>query len=256
MKIQVLSDIHLEFLKRVPEFPILGDHLILAGDIGYAGSPNWYRFLRDCQAKYKKVFYVAGNHEFYGGSYSDRMNVLRSDDIGITFLEKDYIDIDGTDLRIMGTTLWTDVPVEEMYSISQIMSDYKKIRCSGRQLKVDDTNYFHRQARSYLDAQINKCSEDGKKAIVITHHLPSFQMVSAKYRNENNYGFASDCDALIRDPVKLWVCGHSHTQMERDINDVKVVMASLGYPSEVRDNIPKLCSVEISDEYEVNVSWH
>jgi predicted phosphodiesterase len=258
MKIQILSDLHLEFLKKAPEMPVLGDYLVLAGDIGYAGSPIWREWLRGCKQKYKQIYYIAGNHEFYNGTYSERLSLMRAEaGDNLTFLEKDVADIDGTSLRVLGTTLWTNVPAEETYGVSQMMADYKKIRHSGRNLKVDDTNYMHKEARKWLDVQTNKCAEDGKKAIVVTHHLPSFSMVADKYIGENNYGFASMCDDLIRSPVKLWVCGHSHTQMMREINGCPVVIGAIGYPSELRMlGPPSLALAEIGEDGEgVSVKW-
>lgn len=250
MKFQVLSDLHLEFLKKAPEIPVIGDNLVLAGDIGYAGSSIWREFLRGCRAKYKHIYYVAGNHEFYNGTYGERLRIMREEaGAGLTFLEKDVADIEGTSLRVVGTTLWTDVPPEESYEVSNIMSDYRKIRYSGRPLKVVDTNYMHQEARKYLRQEIDRCTEEGRDALVVTHHLPSFEMVDDKYKGENNYGFASECDDLIRPPVKFWVCGHSHTQMVKEINGVPVVIGAVGYPSEVRaaGKPPGLCVVDVDD---------
>jgi predicted phosphodiesterase len=258
MKIQIISDLHLEFLKRAPEMPVIGDYLVLAGDIGYAGSSIWREFLRGCKQKYKNIYYVAGNHEFYNGKYSERLNLIRAESgDNLTFLEKDAVDIDGTSLRVLGTTLWTDVPMNQMHAVSEMMADYKKIRYMGRPFKVHDSNYMHKEAREWLGKEINRCAEDGKEAIVVTHHLPSFGMVADKYLRENNYGFASACDDLIRAPVKLWVCGHSHTQMMREINGVPVVIGCIGYPSELRENgPPRLAVAQIDENNGVSINWY
>jgi predicted phosphodiesterase len=253
MKFQVLSDLHLEFLKKAPEMPVIGEYLILAGDIGYAGSSIWREFLRGCRQKYKHIYYIAGNHEFYNGVYGERLRIMREEaGDNLTFLEKDVADVPGTSLRILGTTLWTDVPPEESYAVSTMMSDYRKIRYSGRGLKVIDTNYMHQESRKFLEKEIDRCIEEGKQAIVVTHHLPSFEMVADKYKLENNYGFASACDELIRPPVKLWVCGHSHIQMAKEINGVSVVIGAVGYPSELQQSgPPRLCYIDLEDKVEV-----
>ena len=170
----------------------------------------------------------------------------------LTFLEKDVVDVEGTSLRVLGTTLWTDVPATEIKGVSEIMADYKKIRYCGRGLKVVDTNYMHLESRKFLGAEIDRCAEEGKEAIVITHHLPSFEMVDAKYRLENNFGFASACDDLIRSPVKLWVCGHSHIQTAKEINGAPVVIGAVGYPSELKQSgPPRLCYIDLEDKVEV-----
>lgn len=64
MKIQVISDIHLEFGIREFDFP-KADLLILAGDvsIGMAG----FTWISE-RVKNIPVLYVLGNHEYYKNS--------------------------------------------------------------------------------------------------------------------------------------------------------------------------------------------
>jgi hypothetical protein len=52
------------------------------------------------------------------------------------------------------------------------------------------------------------------------------------------------------------VCGHSHTQMMREINGVPVVIGCIGYPSELRENGPPRLAVAAIDEAGVSVNWH
>lgn len=255
MKFQILSDLHLEFLKKTPIFPVLADYLLLAGDIGYPGSPIWVDFINQVTKNYKCVFYVAGNHEYYGKSILEVKAILKETP-GICYLDNEWADIEGTNVRIIGSTLWTDVADEDIYYVARSMNDYKKIRYAARPLRVQDTNEFHLESRKYLDEAISACEEAGKEAIVMTHHLPSYKMIHDTYKGDPmNCAFASGCDDLIRGPVKLWVCGHSHMAVERDINGAKVVLAPIGYPSEVRANIPKLCVADISEDG-VRIEWH
>ena len=84
MKINLLSDLHLEFGKE--DFDIgNGDVLILAGDICVIDDivAEWIlekddeerednvflSFFRKCIRNYNKVFYIMGNHEHYGWDY-------------------------------------------------------------------------------------------------------------------------------------------------------------------------------------------
>ncbi len=71
MKIQLPSDLHLEFLQRDWPgerliAPVLGaDVLVLAGDI--AGGTDPFRLFADWSTHEKvPVNFVPGNHEFYG----------------------------------------------------------------------------------------------------------------------------------------------------------------------------------------------
>jgi predicted phosphodiesterase len=257
MKFQILSDIHLEMLKRAPVFPVLAENLILAGDIGHIGSPIWRQFLRKCVNDYKRVIYVAGNHEFYGADYDQALTTIAKEE-GIIFLEKGSVDIEeaGEVVRILGTTLWTDIPPAKMADTQRMMSDYTKIWYKGRHLTGTDSVRMHRIAKKWLAEEIARAAAEDKKVIVVTHHLPSFQMVAVKYKLENNHGFASDCEDLIAaTPVCAWVCGHSHTQMERWIGDKVCVIASIGYPLEVLRSPPHMCTLEIDGQGKVTVDW-
>ena len=61
---QLISDIHLEFgaIKKISK---CADYLILAGDIGYPDQKLFKDFLSNTSKIFNKVFYVAGNHEYY-----------------------------------------------------------------------------------------------------------------------------------------------------------------------------------------------
>lgn len=62
MRIQVISDIHLEFIKNILKIEPKTDYLFLAGDIGKLDLIN------SSQCLYRKFMdYVSkiGNHEFY-----------------------------------------------------------------------------------------------------------------------------------------------------------------------------------------------
>ncbi len=67
MRIQYISDIHLEFFKVLPKQIVrpVADILCLAGDIGYPFSSLYRDFLKQVSRDFKKVFLIAGNHEYY-----------------------------------------------------------------------------------------------------------------------------------------------------------------------------------------------
>ena len=79
MKIQYMSDLHLEFCDnsrwlKHNELPVTGDILVLAGDIFYlknriAPLNNFWKW---ASANYRQVLIVPGNHEYY--NYCDVMD--------------------------------------------------------------------------------------------------------------------------------------------------------------------------------------
>lgn len=109
MKIQLASDLHLEFLQR--DFPgerlicpaHEADLLVLAGDI--ANGTDAISLFKDWPVP---VLYVAGNHEFYHRSFEITRTALRHAAAGtaVHFLDNDVVDFGG--VRFLGCTLWTD----------------------------------------------------------------------------------------------------------------------------------------------------
>ncbi len=73
-KFQVLSDLHLEVGDQYQSFqiPVQAPFLILAGDIGRLQDYDKYlSFITTQCARFRAVYLVLGNHEFYGISRSD-----------------------------------------------------------------------------------------------------------------------------------------------------------------------------------------
>jgi predicted phosphodiesterase len=82
MKVQYCSDLHLEFpenrkfLKRNP-LKVVGDILVLAGDVvtfhDFEKAHEFFDFACDY---YSAVYWVPGNHEYYGADISDKPSPL------------------------------------------------------------------------------------------------------------------------------------------------------------------------------------
>jgi hypothetical protein len=122
MKLQLLSDLHLEANPHFVAEPTTGaDLLVLAGDIGsyqvrHDGSvmtePDWglQRFspLPQYAGWPVPVLFVPGNHEYDGLDVDEAHAGLRRacDRLGITWLERQTLEIEG--VRWMGSTLWSD----------------------------------------------------------------------------------------------------------------------------------------------------
>src|SRR5687768_9237430 len=78
--IQILSDAHLEVGQQYTSysFPVSAPLLLLAGDIGRLIDYEGYlSFLQAQVARYRKVFLVLGNHEFYNLDYESGVKEAR-----------------------------------------------------------------------------------------------------------------------------------------------------------------------------------
>jgi hypothetical protein len=77
---------------------------------------------------------------------------------------------------------------------------------------------------------LSKAIDDSKEpVVVITHHLPSWQSVSPKYKGHpTNAAFASHLDHLVI-KTKVWMHGHTHSTQNYMIKDARVVCNPRGY---------------------------
>lgn len=237
MKIQVLSDLHLEHcvgiggvsLEEVAP-PALHDVLVLAGDIDH----GWRSMLRYGQSSVP-VVYVAGNHEYYQG-HINRVNVeMRrcAHVLGIHFLCEDAVVIDG--VRFLGTTLWSDFALypervrESMDSARHGIRDFSCIRTSSGFFTPEQSVVMHRVARQWLGEQLAK-PFDGP-TVVVTHHAPSVQSVAAQFADHPlNPSFASELTELAG-LADVWIHGHCHSSWDYDWRGTRVVANARGYPT-------------------------
>ena len=253
MIIHLVSDLHLEF--GYQELPG-GDVLILAGDICEAktlrkefhqtkvvdrvpGAFKAYDFFYSECAKYKKVFYVMGNHEHYHGRFDKTYNELKSMlPENVTLLEKECFEYEG--VLFLGATLWTDMnkgdPIT-VFTMKGFMNDYKVVqnfyadKGLYHKLTPEYTVAEHRKTKQYFKTilEINR----DKPVVVITHMSPSFQSTNEKYRYETvtNGGYSSDMDDFILDHynIKVWVHGHMHDPVDYKIGDTRVLANPRGY---------------------------
>lgn len=236
MKIQFASDLHLEFrdnsrwLKDNPLIP-LGDILILAGDIGYMGDENYrrYPFWNWCTENFKETIVVPGNHELYKGfdinTLTDGWALNVRDNIRVVYNNVlHYGDID-----LICTTLWSEIPFREAYFTEKGVSDFRRIRDGKRFLSWERFNEEHRKCVDFISKSIVESKAQTK--IVVTHHVPSFQLIAEEFRGSLiNGAFTSNLDKMIENlPINYWIYGHSHRNIDTVIGSTKMLTNQLGY---------------------------
>lgn len=179
---------------------------------------------------------VFGNHEFYKQSILipphsfPNIQKIETSFENFTLLDNEMVEYEG--MYIIGSTLWSKVDINEKEKKEKKINDYRQIE----HFTLEKGNELFEKNYLFLEKSISLCEKDGKECIIITHHLPTIKMIHPQYKvHPLTEFFASDCEVLIRPPVKLWVCGHSHKRMESNVNNVSLICNPKGYPSEWSD---------------------
>ena len=248
MKLQILSDLHIEFAPY-EMVETEADVVILAGDI-HLGDRG-FKWAKE-NIKNKEVIYVLGNHEFYREATPRLFEKLKEKTKGtnIHVLENQSVSIDG--FRFLGCTLWTDFELLNKLDVSiatadMQMTDYRKIRMSPqyRKIRPSFTVVWHKQSKNWIKEEIDKYNDD--PIIVVTHHAPSIHSIPDKDREDPlSAAFASNIiDFITTSNIKLWVHGHIHTAFDYYIGETRVLCNPLGYPDEPRRGFKPELIVEI-----------
>ncbi len=239
MRLHILSDLHLEKASlNLAEVDADADVVVLAGDtdVGTRGI-EWARRLADG----RPVLYVAGNHEFYGGSLPGVIDDMRAaaDGSAIHVLENDEVVLGGT--RFLGCTLWSDFEFDgperrhaSMRLSERVVNDYSHITYGpkNRTLHPADTRMLHVSSRAWLADRLS-APFDGT-TVVITHHQPVIRGKPDNRILRSLAGaFVSDVSELMDGHrARLWVYGHTHRAADLDVNGTRVLSNPRGYPNE------------------------
>lgn len=233
MKIQILSDLHIEYsIFDIPN--IKADVLILAGDIGIGSSVVSY--IKKYRNNYKEIIYVAGNHEYYGGNISIVSKEIADfcSENDIKFLDNNYFIFE--DCVFIGSTLWTDFRLygEELEKIGFYMNraknginDFNLIRYAGMFFSPSHCATLSLNSQKYIKNQLETFKD--LKKIVVTHHAPSVKSVHEKYLgNILNPCFANELNELVS-CSNFWIHGHVHDSFDYHIENCRVIANPRGY---------------------------
>lgn len=254
MLVQLVSDLHLDISKHL-ELPG-GDVLIIAGDACEArdlvkeyhstkplpytgGSFPCYDFFEFECAKYKKVFYVMGNHEHYHGKFwKTKTELERVLPKNVTLLENQCEVYEG--VLFVGATLWTDMNKGDpltLASMQNYMNDYKVITYHYPQynayhkMRPADTVKMHIESKRYIEQKVQEYPD--MPVVVITHMGPTHMSINEKYKHDpvSNGAYVSDLSNLILDNpnIKAWVHGHVHDPVDYSVGWCRVLCNPRGY---------------------------
>lgn len=238
MDIQIFSDFHGEAYQDqkyiwkyvTPMAPVA----VVAGDID---ARNFEQTVNEIATKFEHVIVLFGNHEFYKKKISWRPDMsLVSPNVHV--LDQGVFELE--DVIFIGATLWTDFKNNDwhtMHAAKDKINDFHVIRdeTGGNKFTPHMASDLHRKDKAYLKMMIEKYR--GQKVVMVTHFLPSYQLVHEKWRGLGtdmlNYYFAASCDDLIEtSEAKAWVFGHTHDERDMEICGTRFVCNPIGYPRE------------------------
>ncbi len=256
-RIQYVSDLHLEHYDKLA-FPLVltpaARYLALAGDIGQPRHALFKSFLEYTSRHWDRIFFVAGNHEYYASRRAEHWNYSKPDSMfeiqkqlkelcasykNISFLDHDSASVylPEENVAVVGTTLWSHIPEDYKMEASAGMNDYNLIPISQEeglcQLTPDDSNALHEKEKEMLEAQIDYWGSQKAQVCVITHHMPSYSLISPRYEGSPyNCCFASHQEQLMKPHVRAWIYGHTHNSGSGFIKNTICAVNARGYPHE------------------------
>ncbi|KAF2396919.1 hypothetical protein EJ06DRAFT_551415 [Trichodelitschia bisporula] len=202
-----------------------------ACDVGRLIDYDTYlAFLARQVSPLERIFLVLGNHEFYGLSFTEAIREARSQEAEpvlagrLVLLDQMRFDIPGTNVTILGCTLWTKIADHARDAVGRRVPDFRYVK----RWTIDTHNAAHKADVVWLRDQIASIrAQDAERRILIaTHHAPCVQgTLHPRLDNSpSDSGFATD---LLREGswcgADVWVFGHTHYSGDFEHFGVSVV---------------------------------
>jgi hypothetical protein len=258
LSFQVLSDVHLEFNNiKSDDIKCKSDNLVLCGDICPIGLDEYYIFVSRLSNKFKNIFIVYGNHEFYSAEGEDMStlknhtrflpknvyvldnNVVYIDTYNNVYTESEFeqynmnlINKSSNLVKVIGSTLWSDVGTSDIK-----LNDFKCIYTKrGKTLTSCDVKKMFKDNVSYIICELDK--EPKIPTVLITHHGPHPVCNGIYNKSVLSNAFVSYIPELyMKNNLKLCLFGHTHSSVDKiltfeDGNSIRFVSNQFGYPFE------------------------
>ena len=216
MKLQLLSDLHLETESFEPE-PVDGaDVLVLAGDI----DANWLGYERFAGWPVP-VLVVAGNHEFDQRELDDAWPALRERcaRFGLQLLQRETRVLDfagGRRVRFVAATRWSDFDLfgaaqrERAQRAAGYFMRLMSATRGGAPLDAAALRDEGLACRAWLERELATPSGDWDSTIVVTHFAPSLRSADPRFGAQPGTASFCNADDDLIPRADLWLHGHLH----------------------------------------------
>ena len=255
MKIDIISDIHLDFyIKSKEDIDKFVDKiflnytdfdvLVIAGDIGHYNDDNAY--LVELLSKYyKKIFIVYGNHDLYllnksaqkKYQYNSFNRLLEFKEMikdinNVVFLDGQKEEYQGK--VFWGSGLWYEVNSLKHWADSMNDAKYIYDKKGGYKIVIPYDIY---SIRHYFNPfalyknEYEKIQNLDEADIIISHISPiDFKLYDGITNDYYYLPYGKEIIEKINS--KLWICGHIHIKQTTKYKDCQIIANPLGYPDE------------------------
>ena len=235
MRLQLLSDLHLETEDFEPQPAPSAELLVLGGDI----DSTWQglaRF-RDWPVP---VILVAGNHEFDNRELDTAWPALREHcaQLGIRLLEREstvITDRSGRRIRFVVTVRWCD------FNLFGERGREKAMRAAGYFMRVMRSTQhgeaFGAEAvreealacRAWLADELARSPGDWDATVALTHFGPSLRSGDTRYGSQAGTASFCNADDDLLPLADVWIHGHLHCRHDYMAGTTRVVCNARGH---------------------------
>jgi hypothetical protein len=223
------------------------DILCLLGDICVCGvKEDWIKytaFIHNLSTIYKHIILITGNHEYYtiGSENRQTMSEINTkiknfvsnyNNIHFLLNESVTLEINNKKAIFIGSTLWTYINPEHRSYIQEQMNDYNSIYISNKKFTVHDMVALHQEAIAFIEFELKRLVTSKDNIILLTHHKPYSDTISTD--NITSQAYESDIPFIknYANNITFAAHGHTHKQVDRVINGIRMVSMPKGYPNE------------------------
>jgi len=216
MRLQLLSDLHLESEVFDPEPASGAEVLVLAGDI----DSTWTALER-FRGWPVPVLLVAGNHEFDRHELRDAWPELaaRCASFGIRLLERETLtlrDARGRSVRFVATIRWPDFDLfghAQRAKALRAATYFQRVMCATRDGAEFDAHAVRKEGlacRAWLADRLAHSAQGSDATVVITHFAPSLRSADPRYGAQPTTASFCNADDDLLHHADLWLHGHVH----------------------------------------------
>jgi hypothetical protein len=216
MRLQLLSDLHLETELFEPTPAPDAELLVLAGDI----DSSWAG-LEQFRGWPVPVLFVAGNHEFDQRELTQAWPQLRErcTQLGLRLLECEGLvltDRSGRRIRFVATIRWSDFDLfgtaqrERAMRAGGYFVNIMRATRGGRPLDAAAVRDEALACGAWLRSELERPRGAWDATVAITHFAPSLHSADPRYGGQPGSASFCNADDALLPYTELWIHGHLH----------------------------------------------